>query len=424
MKEIIYRDEKADVYVLPCPHLHSFCVGVYLVAGSMYEDIRNNGITHLYEHAVFRNIKKKYDTDFYELLTENGISFNASTYKEFVYFEISGLPSGIDFAADIVEKLFDPLELTAEEYETEKRRIKAEIREEGEFTTLQYFADTKVWEGTSLANTISGYCTTLDKISRTALNRFREETVTEGNVFLYVTGNVSETDVEKIRCAAAKMNVSKGGRIRDNTAPVPKNFGKREKKIHFKQSDYCLVRMSFDIDNTICNTAIRDIIYSALFEGEDAMFFQRLSEREPLIYSYDSTLEQYRNISCIKFQYEISPKNIVRSFEVIIRLLEDIKSGFFRFDNSINKLSTKWTLMSDEAANLNWGMAYMNRILGDTVLELQGGHPTLYDGVTLEDVKEKAAIIFTRENLVCAVKGKKKSLDLDSLGEVLEGLDK
>ena len=423
LKETVYKGEKADVLVLPCPHLHSFCIGVYLVAGSLYEDIKQNGITHLYEHCVFRSIKKKYFTDFYELLTENAISFNASTYKEFVYFELTGLPSGIDLAVDIVSKLFDPVELTGAEFETEKKRIKAEIREESEFTTLQYFADTKIWEDTSLANTISGYCGTLDRLSLKTINRFREETVTAGNVFLYVTGKVSHGDVEKIRAAASKMNIGEGGKAKDNTAPVPNSFGKRNREIHFKQSDFCLVRMSFDIDNAKCNTAVRDVLYSALFEGEDALFFQRMSEREPLIYSYDSTLEQYRNISCIKFQYEISPKDLERSFETVVAILEDVKRGDFRFDNSVKKLFTKWSLMGDEAANLNWGMAYMNRILGDTKLELTENGASLYNGVRLQDVTEKAADIFRRNNLVCAVKGKKNKVDLEKLSAILDRLD-
>ncbi len=423
LKETLYKEDGIDIYVLPTPHLHSFCIGVCLVAGSMYEDIKNNGITHLYEHSVFRNIKKKYDSDFYELLTENGISFNASTYKEFVYFEISGLAEGINFAADIVEKLFDPIELTVAEYETEKRRIKAEIREESEFATLQYFADTKVWENTSLANTISGYCGTIDRISLKALNKFREETVTAENVFLYVTGNLSPSDTMKIKNAVSKMNVSRNGLPKDNKAPIPDCFGKRAHEIHVKQSDFCLVRMSFDIDNSLCNTGVRDALYSALFEGEDAIFFQRMSEREPLIYSYDSTLEQYRNISCIKFQYEISSKNLARSLETVCRIFEDVKKGDFRFDNSMKKLYTKWALMRDEAANLNWAMAYMKRILGETDFEITEGKPALYTEVTLEDVKRAAKDIFTRKNLVCALKGKKKNIDTKALNLILNALD-
>lgn len=411
------------VYVVPDRRLNSFCIGVYLRAGSMYEPNELNGITHLYEHAVFRNIKKKYEGDFYELLTENALTFNASTYKEFVYFEIMGTPSGVPFAADIVKRLFDPIELTYEEYSTEKKRIKAEIREESEFTSLQYYAEGKVWENTSLSNTISGYCKTVDKISLKRLNEYRKTVVNEENVFVFVTGNVSENDVERIKAASSAMKVSKGGVLRDNTAPVPESFGKRAKEIYVKQSDYCLVRMSFDVDNGRCPDAVRDVIYSALFEGEDAVLFQRMSEREPLVYSYDSTLEQYRNVSCIKLQYEISHKNLERSFEAVTEILDDLKNGNFRFDNAKKKLFTKWELMRDETANFNWALAYTNHILGGSGIDINSKKTSLYEDVTLDSVCDAAKQIFTRNNLVCALKGNKKSIDTDALNNILDRLD-
>ncbi len=410
------------VYVLPDNRLNSFCIGVYVLAGSMYEPSELNGITHLYEHAVFRSIKKKYEGDFYEFLTENALAFNASTYKEFVYFEITGTLSGVPFAADIVKRLFDPIELTSQEYATEKKRIKAEIREESEFTSLQYFAEGKVWEDTTLSNTISGYCRTVDRISLKKLNEYRETVVNEENAFVFVTGNVSEKDVQCIKRAVSDMNASKGGVPRDNTAPVPRNFGKRLREIYLKQSDYCLVRMSFDVDNSVCPSAVRDVIYSALFEGEDAMFFQRMSEREPLVYSYDSTLEQYRNISCIKLQYEISHKNLQRSFEAVTEILEDMKKGNFRFDNATKKLFTKWELMRDETANLNWSLAYTNHILGGSKIDINAERLGLYGDVTLNAVCEAAKRIFIRDNLVCALKGNKKSIDTDALNNVLDNL--
>ena len=131
-------------------HLHGFCIGIYILGGSMYEGPQDNGITHLFEHCVFRNLKKRYDRDFYELLTRHGLSFNATTYKEFVSFEISGLPAGLPFAAELLERIFLPFDLSAEEYRTEKQRIKAEIREESEPTTLSYLLNQKAWNGTTL----------------------------------------------------------------------------------------------------------------------------------------------------------------------------------------------------------------------------------------------------------------------------------
>ena len=45
------------IYSLANHDLHSFCLSLYIRAGSIFEDITENGISHLFEHTVFRNLK-------------------------------------------------------------------------------------------------------------------------------------------------------------------------------------------------------------------------------------------------------------------------------------------------------------------------------------------------------------------------------
>lgn len=78
-----------SIYSLTNPNLRSFCLSLYVRAGSIFEDLSNNGISHLFEHVVFRNIKNKYE-NFYELLAMHGLCFQGSTYKKFVSFTIDG----------------------------------------------------------------------------------------------------------------------------------------------------------------------------------------------------------------------------------------------------------------------------------------------------------------------------------------------
>ena len=52
------------IYSLTNHDLHSFCLSLYIRAGSIFEDITENGISHLFEHTVFRNLKNKYEKSF------------------------------------------------------------------------------------------------------------------------------------------------------------------------------------------------------------------------------------------------------------------------------------------------------------------------------------------------------------------------
>lgn len=403
--------------------MHRFCIGVYIKAGCMYEPDEINGITHLFEHMVFRNIKSKYETDFYELLTYNGITFEASTYKEFLCFTISGLPKGIKLAAEILSSLFDDIKLKKDDFISEKNRVKAEIRENCEKQTLSYFADKEVWGETSLANTITGTCKNIDAISQKKINDYKNSVLSFDNVFIYITGNVNSSDMAQIENAVSLMKISDIRLDRANFAPIPTNFMHREYCVISKYASYYRVRISFDIDNSVCPVEVRDIIYAILFENDDALIFQELSENNPLVYSYDSVFEQYNNISCLKLEYEVSKRNLSESLKVVLKVLNSLKNGEFNFKNNLQKLLTKWEILQDDIYDLNWCLAYENQILGNCAIDYSKDKFGRFSSLTKEQVMECAKKIFKSSNLTVALKGDKKYIQSLNLTEIIKEFD-
>lgn len=403
----------------PCQH--GFCIGIYILTGSMYESKKDNGITHLFEHCVFRNLKKRFRRDLYELLTENGISFNASTYKEFLSFDISGIPKGLPFAAELIRAMFLPLDLTGEEFQTEKRRIKAEIREDSEKTEVRYLLGSKVWQGTALEQTIAGSCGNLDRISRKRLEEFRQSILVPENMLVYLTGSIDDDAKGTIERAVTSIPTV-AGEIRDNTAPVPHRFGNRELLIHTRASDYDYLAMGFDIDNALCPVGVRDLIHGILFEGENALFYQRLSEQTALVYSYDATMEQYRNISNMHFRFEIRPEDIPSAVREVGNVFRMLREGEFSFENNLQKQLTKWELMQDDPAALNWSEAYENHILGAEPVNREAEHFGRFDGITKAQIMECAARLFRRENLTIAFRSSRRRFPAQEIEALLAEL--
>ena len=136
-----------NIYSLLNPNIRSFCLCLYIRAGSIFETSADNGISHLFEHIVFRNVKLKYD-DFYEQLALHGIDMQGTTYKEFIQLEINGPSYEFSFATDVLCHFFDEIELPKEEFLKEKNRIKAEIRENDERASLDYFFNKIIWNNT------------------------------------------------------------------------------------------------------------------------------------------------------------------------------------------------------------------------------------------------------------------------------------
>ena len=176
-------------------NIHSFCLCLYVRAGSLFETKENNGISHFFEHIVFKNIHYQMGENLYQTLDRCGLDFNASTYEEFIQFIITGAPAHFEEAAEILTGIFEPITLPEEVIDTERTRIKAEIREEDEESSLGYFTKKIAWKNTSLERTITGKKKTLDKIKGKQLRKFQKEVLSSNNIFFYISGNYPETAV-------------------------------------------------------------------------------------------------------------------------------------------------------------------------------------------------------------------------------------
>ena len=203
---------------------HGFYISLFLKGGVMYESDSECGITHFLEHVAIRNVNKLMDGELYSVLDKHGLEFNASTYSEMVQFYISGASSNFRCGAEIISMLLRPITLTKSDVDAERDRIKAEIREVDDKSTLSYFTSECVFLGTSLAKPITGTYKSVGRITRSSLERFRRESFTKDNFFLYVTGNASASDIAYLSSLIGEYELSAGGEEKQNIAPVPALF--------------------------------------------------------------------------------------------------------------------------------------------------------------------------------------------------------
>ena len=165
----------------------------------MYERDEENGITHFLEHVLVRNVNKLFDFKLYSELDRLGLEFNASTYAEMVQFYISGASRNFKSGADVASKLLSPLVLTKSEIDAERRRIKAEIRENDDKNSMSGFAMSEVYKDTTLKNFITGTNGSVDRISARRLEVYRKKEFTSENL------GINMSDIE-IKCNRSKNN--------------------------------------------------------------------------------------------------------------------------------------------------------------------------------------------------------------------------
>jgi len=409
-----------QIYHYPNPNTHSFCLSLYIKAGALYEADKDNGITHFWEHVLFRNINHLMDGKMYEEIDKLGLYFNGATYKEFVQLYIIGAPAHFMEAAEILLKVFQPITLPADEIKTEQQRVKAEIREAEDFKSLDYFAGTHAWKGTSLRNTILGTKGNVSSFNRKRMAACHQDMLKAQNLFFYVTGNVTEEQIGQLAYMVDCLQVDATESPRQNMAQVPEGFGKRDLLINVKNSQYTMVNYSFDLVTEKYTYAELALLYDILFSGENALLHQELSEKRGMIYSFSSTLEKYSNIGRLFFVYEVALRDLYESVEIttgeLARLGESVKK---RLELVLPDYIDNAYFVYDDNEGFNWQRAYEYHIMngrGTTIEETKAEFLV----VTPERIKEIAAEIFTRDNLVLSLKADKKKLDVDKLRESVQ----
>ena len=422
MRENAVNVNGVNIYSLLNPNLRSFCLCLYIRAGSIFEASTDNGISHFFEHIIFRNLKSKYEC-FYEQLALHGIDIQARTYKEFIQFEINGPSYEFNFGADVLSHIFDEIEISQEEFLKEKNRIKAEIREDGDRTSLDYHFNNLVWNGTEVEKGILGYCRNLDKISVKKLNEFRKEVFSKDNFFIYVTGNVNEKDIELLNEKIEKLDIQQDESRRTNTITLNKEFFNRSGKLEVKNDYWHYIKFGFDYDTEKFSGGVLDILYSVLFQGENALVYNYLSEENPIIYSYDATQEQYDNIANLNFKFEVSKAKLIDAIKIVVELLNNVKDGKFNFESSFKFETILVEIDLDKPTSLNWNMAYYNHILKTNPIDYTDELYGRLKNVSKEQVMAAAKEIFQTKNMTVALKGNKKKINIAEIENILKNLD-
>ena len=420
MSERLYVTKNGiKIYSYKNESAHSFFVSMFLRAGSMFEREEDGGITHFLEHISIRNVNALKGGGLYGMLDRYGLEFNASTFAEMVQFYTSGSPKNFAVASEVIASVLSPITVAPSEVAIERDRIKAEIREGDEKNSLAAFSGSVVFENTSLARSILGTNKTVSRITKARLERYRQEVMTSGNVFFYVSGSFSDDDISALAREIEKYEVGEG-ESRRNVAPVPKNFAKRAPEAHIKNGDFTMLRLTFDVDMSLVTAPALDLIYDMLISGYNSSLFFELSEKRGIFYDINGQLDKYKNIGVFAFSFEIKEEMLYEALELTLGILSEVKrkipdegecmkAGYV--DNA--------PMLLDDSRELNFTFGYGNHIMEQKYKTLDD-HINAYKRVTPEEIQRTMETIFAPNNLTVTVKGKKRKIDKSRLDEILK----
>jgi predicted Zn-dependent peptidase len=337
-------------------------------------------------------------------------------------FYTGGATENLPFSISVLCRVFSPIVLSSADIDRERKRIKAEIRESEDKSSISNISNGAVHSGTPLAYSILGTVKTADKINRRKLNLYREKITKSENVFFYLTGNFSESDVSVLLSEIDKYNIE-SGEARNNTAPVSPCFFKRhesEDRVIIKNSESVSVKFTFDVDMTKISMPEGDLLYDVLFGGYSSPFFVKMSEEEGLFYDITPSSERYKNIGNISLSFEVKEKELYHALEMALSIFASFKKSPLAPEDMMKSAYTEnSSLLLDDVRELSFTFAYDNHIMDRNYKDVQSRSES-YSLITPERLLACAKEIFKKENLTLVIKCNKKKAQRSEILSLIE----
>jgi processing peptidase subunit beta len=192
-------------------------VGIWIDAGSRYENSSNNGVAHFMEHMAFKGTSNRSQSQLEIEIEDMGAQLNAYTSREQTVYYSKCLSKDVPKAMEILADIIQNAKLGEAEIERERGVILREMQEvesnlqEVVFDHLHAIA----YQGTPLANTILGPTSNIKSINGRDLREYLNNHYKACRIVVAGAGGVNHDDLVKL----AENNLCKLNN--DYTGEVP-----------------------------------------------------------------------------------------------------------------------------------------------------------------------------------------------------------
>lgn len=397
--------------MVPSNDAESVVVDFFVKAGSRYETLKENGISHFLEHFLFKGTQKYPSAlAISELVDAIGGEMNANTGKEHTQYYIKAhkkyLPLLFEVLTDMIQApLFDPSEL-----EREKGVIMEEINmyKDTPMVEVQNILEELMWPKQALGRDIAGTKQTVTKFTTGMFRDYMGRFYTTSNMIVGISGNF---DQKKLDGLVAKHWRDIKNKRADSWSKAITKQSQSRLKVQFKDTEQAHLALGFKglAHEDKANPAA-SILAAILGGGMSSRLFMEVRERRGLAYYVKAGNGNYRDTGNFEVRSGVQVDKIEAAIQVILAELKRIASEPVP-DKELAKakeyLKGKTTLaLEDNQARLDW---YMDEVAFANKVKSPKDYFKLIDKVSITDVQKLAQKLFNPKQMSLAVIGPYKN---------------
>lgn len=413
MSKIIKFPNGLRLWIKPMKNTRSISIGVFVGAGSMIENEKNNGIAHFIEHMVFKGTTKRTAFQIVEEMERYGIQINAFTSKSLTAYYTVSIDEYSDKCMDMLSDLYYNPTFTDENIKKEKGVVLEEIsmsEDDPEDLCMELLCKAH-FGNDKIAMPILGTPETVMSFTADTIKEFRDAHYRPDNTLISIVGNISIEDatalVEKHFEINGEYNLPTI--ITKERAIPQKQYGKKVKDI--EQANLGICFRSYCLEDE--QAATTSIITNMIGGGMSSRLFQKLREDLSLVYNIYAIDMQYVSDGYFSIFLATNPATANQALlavrEVILKLLDE---GFS--EDEIQKSKSQFKSAIILAAESS---AYLMRAGGKYGI-LMGKDFSLdqklkeIEKVTADEIKKAMEYIFDLELASVSYVGKENTCDL------------
>ncbi|MEE1342872.1 MAG: pitrilysin family protein [Lachnospiraceae bacterium] len=399
------------------PQYRSASIGIYVKVGSAYENEKNNGISHVIEHMVFKGTEKRTAKELADEIAEIGGDVNAYTTKECTCYYATVLDENLFQAMELLGDMLTYSTFNKEDLEKEKKVILDEIDlyDDSPEDVVHEYLHKQVWNSHPLGYLISGEKSVVEGFSSEDVVAFMKQYYVAGNMVISVAGNFEEEGVfSKLEDIFSSIPV--GASMKEQIEPKFHKVCLFEQR-QLEQVHLCLAYQGLSYERE--ERYIFSVVNSVLGGNMNSRLFQILREDKGLTYSVYSYGCSYEKAGLIQIYASCQPTQASKVAKGILSIIDElVEHGVTREEfYKSKKLIRSEMILSKESPESH--MSYNGKSL-----LFRGEIPSLsqslekLEAVTIEEVNQFIKDYFYKKEVSFSIVGSKKAVPMKEIKEL------
>ncbi len=310
---------------LPMDYMESASIGVWIRAGGRFESAKNNGISHLLEHLLFKGTANRDMMTIKQEIEGRGGSFNGFTSEEHTCYLVKVLSKDAQLGLDILSDMVLHPKLDEEEIKKEKDVIVEEInmyKDVPSHYVHEILAEI-MWPAQPLGLPLAGTVESVKAITRNDLVKYKEAYYNPKNILVAAAGKIKE---DKLAEFARKYFLEAPPGPVSNFQKVTLEQKSARLNLTTKQTEQTHMALGFHtVDRFHPDRHILSLLNIVLGANMSSRLFHIVRDEMALCYEISSSIRRYDDCGAFVVSAGVDNKKVARALEVILGELARMK---------------------------------------------------------------------------------------------------